>query len=1491
MKVFTHFKNINNIKISALMFLILISYSVSSQVVTTWGGLSGTIPENNYLTSSLSSVADGSTFVRVDITRSPSSTTGGIVNAVPPGGTLTNSFNNSRTTVGVSGNTYTYTFSEPVYVVLSSQEHSELIRTENIKVSSSDVGAQFSGSLTGAQTGHFINNNNTSEVHIGSNNSITAAGTYWTVTSSIPVTTLSVEYYVTNPSEAVSGEPFTLDLAPVPYVRLDDTNVTGAGGININSTSCSTGWEPLDNTNTGAISSLNAPHGINNMTVTLTNPQDIGQEELTMPGAFSGILVSGNNTTSVTITNDGTATITQFRQALDDIYYLNNAITPNIGVIRVLEVQITDIYGRTSNTAITNMPIVRGPRSGVTQGPLIIFTGSGSIDLFTGLDGSEDSGGTWVDVGGTGALTGSNVNEALLPLGGSIFRYDVTGSAPCMNASTTLVVIKMSNTEIPLTSPTACGEVTTSYTNPLYSANSDDPIYIFDSGSGELVCPAGSGGTTYDWYIYNSTSNSYDVHALNSTPTQTGLADGGYLVVRNDGGTVEEGRAWVWNTSLNIDAGTNQTVCAGDTVNLTGAGTVTNPVYTYYDPVPRPFVIDASTEITVTFDAVHTYVSDLGFFAVAPDGSTTVTLGPNQGNTCNSGDNVTNLSFTNDAVSSFFNYCSPATAPLGGTYDGYFDGTSNFTIDWSPFYGFDARQGGWAVQIYDCVLEDAGSLTGAIINFDDGLGNVVTYSSGSISVAINDNSCTPGTASIYVVPFVPPVSNTDSSISLADGIGVGGAGGYEWSYSTTGSSGPWSGPFENSTLMPSRVVNETTWFRLEGDNGVGCFSDGVVQINVVDRPEAGTGSDDYVCEGDALVNLNSLITGAGIGGTWSVSGSSPSNPGGDFSAGAGTYNPTIAGVYIFDYTVAATIPCSTNAVTSVTISVQGTPNTGINNTIFASNGSGTIDLFSNLLGTPEMFGTWSWDNTSSDPGVNFDQPAGSVDVSILPNGVYTFDYTIVGCTEGTSSVTIILVTVDTDGDNVGDTSDLDDDNDGILDINENTLGVDPSADADGDGIPNYHDFDNNGSGTAPVCVDGDADGICDTLDPAFDNDGDGVPNHFDLDSDNDGITDLVESGQLDNGASDANNDGIIDGLPVDFGANGLANSVESDDTATATTPAPISTDTDGKANYLDIDSDNDGIVDNIEGQPTVGYLAPSGSDTDGDGIDDRYDSDCTVALCGFNGTPITPVNTDGLADGADYIDLDSDEDGESDTIEAYDSNDDGVVDGTDTIGTTPDLGALGTDSDGDGLDDEFDTDGSSTTDAGGPTNGGQTAGSPFPDTDSPGGEPDWRDDINNDLEITKVDTYVDTNGNGIIDAGDTINYTFVVTNNGTATLTAISVTDSDPNVIVSGGPIASLAPSATDNTTITATYTILAADITAGNFSNTATVNAADPNGNLISSLSDDPDDPADATDDDNDGNPDDPTVSDLRQPLLDITKTDTYVDTNGNGIIDAGDT
>ena len=170
--------------------------------------------------------------------------------------------------------------------------------------------------------------------------------------------------------------------------------------------------------------------------------------------------------------------------------------------------------------------------------------------------------------------------------------------------------------------------------------------------------------------------------------------------------------------------------------------------------------------------------------------------------------------------------------------------------------------------------------------------------------------------------------------------------------------------------------------------------------------------------------------------------------------------------------------------------------------------------------------------------------------------------------------------------------------------------------------------------------------------PSCDNDldNDGIPDYLDLDSDNDGIFDVVESG---NGALDTNNDGIIDSNDAgytDANNNGLADAAEGN--------IPPDSDGDGIRDFLDLDSDGDGIPDNIEAQSTAGYIAPNGDAAANNGIDSAYAGG------------LTPVNTDG-ADTPDYIDTDSDNQGGDDTTEA------GIT-------------LAGTDTDGDGLDDNQD---------------------------------------------------------------------------------------------------------------------------------------------------------------------------------------------------------
>ena len=84
----------------------------------------------------------------------------------------------------------------------------------------------------------------------------------------------------------------------------------------------------------------------------------------------------------------------------------------------------------------------------------------------------------------------------------------------------------------------------------------------------------------------------------------------------------------------------------------------------------------------------------------------------------------------------------------------------------------------------------------------------------------------------------------------------------------------------------------------------------------------------------------------------------------------------------------------------------------------------------------------------------------------------------------------------------------------------------------------------------------------------------------------------------------------------------------------------------------------------------------------------------------------------------------------------------------------------------------------------------------------------------------------DLNENGVIEPGETLTYHFQVTNLGNVTLHDITLTELTAATAV-GGPLASLAPGATDTTTFTATYVVTQADAIAEHFDNQARVNAA----------------------------------------------------------------
>lgn len=154
------------------------------------------------------------------------------------------------------------------------------------------------------------------------------------------------------------------------------------------------------------------------------------------------------------------------------------------------------------------------------------------------------------------------------------------------------------------------------------------------------------------------------------------------------------------------------------------------------------------------------------------------------------------------------------------------------------------------------------------------------------------------------------------------------------------------------------------------------------------------------------------------------------------------------------------------------------------------------------------------------------------------------------------------------------------------------------------------------------------------------------------------------------------------------------------------------------------------------------------------------------------------------------------------------------------------------------------------------------------------------------IQVIKSVTNTGTGEEGAFVVGDEIEYGFTITNTGNVTLEDIEIDDVLEGVIVSGTPIASLAPGAV-NTDVTAVYEIKQADMDAGFVRNHAIVSAeyedtdgttrevdgssdagTDPDGDIIP-------DPG-SVDGDNDGDfGNDPTVITLPSaPSIELVKT-----------------
>lgn len=420
--------------------------------------------------------------------------------------------------------------------------------------------------------------------------------------------------------------------------------------------------------------------------------------------------------------------------------------------------------------------------------------------------------------------------------------------------------------------------------------NEQDSVFVFcadNANAGTLVAPGS--GCTYEWLIYDNINLQYVAYA--TTQTITGLASGGYKVVVTCGAAKSCYYAWVFVNQTNASLGNIAAGCSA--FQLSGAFDKVSD-FTVFSPPDDPFTIDANTEIEVCFTATHTYVSDLGFYLVAPgfgagcspnpavpgqpgivellpavSSWTDVTVIPSSvlscdpsdiDFVCNGGNDLNNFCFTTaePVGNPIYTACvCDLPVPLTGLYAsaGPWSTINNQQV---PALVGTAANCGWSVQIYDCEPIDDGYFTNATIKFTgSGICGPAThfYDSGTISSYIEDGSCDAVTASRYVIPPASPYQYT-----VANNI----------SSAVLSCSGTWNPAWGTTDFLANsspRNINPPptvdTWFILTVTDNFGCvkIDSSLFVTNPVDATITAAGP---FCENTG----DQQLTAATTGGTW-----------------------------------------------------------------------------------------------------------------------------------------------------------------------------------------------------------------------------------------------------------------------------------------------------------------------------------------------------------------------------------------------------------------------------------------------------------------------------------------------------------------------------------------------------------------------------------------------------------------------------------------------
>ncbi|WP_299111943.1 gliding motility-associated C-terminal domain-containing protein [uncultured Winogradskyella sp.] len=543
-----------------------------------------------------------------------------------------------------------------------------------------------------------------------------------------------------------------------------------------------------------------------------------------------------------------------------------------------------------------------------------------TFDLFTSLQGTPETGGTWSPTlnSGTGIFD-PNIDAP----GDYIYIVASGNSCPDESATVTVNIIVEPNAGTN-GSETLC--------------NINDPIDLFLSlggtpETGGVWTPALNSGTgIFDPTIDTAGIYTYTVSGTAPCIDATATIE---IIVNEYKDAGENGTVDICDNNGTIDL-----------FNSLGGSPDTGGTWS-------PTLTSGTGVFDPLLDAAITYTYSFPENAPCPGDSATVDVVVNP--------------LPNAGLNSMLELCSNDLATVD-LFDSL-DGTPEIGGTWSP-----ALTSGTGV--YDPSLDTPGIYTYTLIGI---------------------TPCPNVSADVNVIVIQEPDAGTNATVNICDNDGTidlfNNLGG------TPDVGGTWSPSLNSGTNIFDPLIDAVGTYTYTVTGTSPC-ADASSTVTISVSPFLNAGSDGSViaCTADGTIDLFDSLGGTPeVGGTWSPA----------LNSGTGIFDPLIDAEDTYTYTTTGTGPCSNDTAT-VEVTIEISPDAGLDNTLNLCSLSNTVDLFDSLLGTPQLGGTWLPALTSG---------TGIFDPNVDTDGIYTYTVNSINCGNSIANITVTVEDANNAGSN------------------------------------------------------------------------------------------------------------------------------------------------------------------------------------------------------------------------------------------------------------------------------------------------------------------------------------------------------------------------------------------------------------------------------------------------------------------------------------------